>query len=334
MACLQSFKKMQVFCLLFLLFASATLSAQQVALYKTIQVGDDLGWDYLAIDSVNRNLFCSHGNRVLVVDMEKDAVVATIPNTSGVHGIAFDYELGRGFISNGKANSVTVFNLKNFSIIDTLAVTGVNPDAILFDDFSKKIFAFNGKTDNVTVIDPSSLQVISTLSLPGKPEFAVSDLKGIVYVNLEDKNMVAAIDTKNFSLLHTWPVLPGEEPSGLAIDRKNQLLFSVCSNNKLTIFDIKKQKVINSVLIGGRPDAVVYDPSSQKIYSSNGEGNVTIIKQETPASYKILQVLETRKGCKTLAFDSQSKKLYLPAALFEGETRKIEPGSFNILVFK
>lgn len=326
--------KLQFLGLSLMIAASSAATAQDMTLHKKIAVGDDLGWDYLAIDTVHSRLFCSHGTKVLVADMNKDAIIGEISNTYGVHGITFDYTLNKGFISNGKANSVTAFNLDDLSVIDTVTVTGSNPDAILYDDFSRKLFTFNGKSNNATVIDPGSMKIISTIALPGKPEFAVSDQKGVVYVNVEDKNMLVAIDAKNLTVLHTWPIAPGEEPSGLAIDRMNQLLFSVCTNNKLTVFDIKKQRVITTVEIGGHPDAVAYDPSSHRIYSSNGEGNVTVIQQESPSSYKTIQVLLTQKGCKTLAFDGRTKKLYLPAALFEGDTKKVVPGSFDILIYK
>ena len=214
-----------------------------------------------------------------------------------------------------------------------MAVTGINPDAIMYDTFSKKIFAFNGKTNNATVIDPKTLKIIATIQLPGKPEFAVSDMKGKVYVNIEDKSELVQIDAKGLKVAKAWAISPGEEPSGLAIDRKNNLLFSVCSNKKMIVFDITKGKVVDSVAIGGRVDAVVFDPQTKTIFSSNGEGNVTIIKQLSPYKYQTVQVLATKKGCKTMMLDAKTKKIYLPAADFEGDTRKILPGSFNILVY-
>ncbi|MEO6228652.1 MAG: YncE family protein [Ferruginibacter sp.] len=319
-----------------LLSVSLTSMSQQhnYAPYKTIQVGDQAGWDYAAVDEVNRNIYFSHATKVLVANVDNDAMVAEIPNTLGVHGIAFDYELNRGFISNGKANSVTVFDLKTFKTIDTLAVSGKNPDAIMYDGYSKKIFTFNGKSNNATVIDAATLKVIATIDLPGKPEFAVSDLKGNIYVNIEDKSLLVQIDTKTLAVTKQWSVAPGDEPSGLAIDRENNILFSVCSNKEMIIFDIAKETIIDSIAIGGRVDAVVFDASTKMIYSSNGEGNVTIVKQETPTQYKTIQVLATQKGCKTMALDDKTKKIYLAAAMYEGDTKKILPGSFKILVFK
>jgi DNA-binding beta-propeller fold protein YncE len=266
--------------------------------------------------------------------MDNDSIIAEIPKTLGVHGIAIDNELNKGFISNGKGNSVTVFNLKNFTVIDTVAVTGVNPDAIMYDGYSKKVFVFNGKTNNATVIDAASLKVIGSIQLPGKPEFAVTDLKGKLYVNIEDKNSVVQIDAGKLTVLNSWAIAPGEEPSGLAIDIKNNLLFSVCSNKELLVFDITKGMVTDSITIGKKVDAVVFDQTTKLIYSSNGEGNVTIVKQLNAHSYKIIQTLITQKGCKTMMLDTKTKKIYLPAAKYEGDTRKILPGSFEILIYK
>ncbi len=317
-------------------FLSLTVAAQQknYAYYKTITVGDESGWDYLAADEVNRNMYFSHATKTLVASMDKDVIIGEIPKTFGVHGIAIDNELNKGFISNGKANSITVFNLKDFTIMDTIAVTGVNPDAIMYDGYSKKVFAFNGKSNNATVIDAATLKVVATIVLPGKPEFAVTDMKGKIYVNIEDKSEVVQIDASSLSVLKTWSVTPGDEPSGLAIDRENNILFSVCSNKELIVFDITKEKVTDSVTIGGRVDAVVFDPQSKLIYSSNGEGNVTIVKQLAAHTYKIVQTLITQKGCKTMMLDNKTKKIYLPAAKYEGETKKILPGSFEILIYK
>jgi DNA-binding beta-propeller fold protein YncE len=328
--------KKNIFAIVFitLLLTKVNAQSKEYSHYKTIHVGDESGWDYLAADEANRNIYFSHATKVLVASMDNDSIVAEIPNTFGVHGIAFDNELNRGFISNGKANSVTVFDLSSFTVIDTVAVSGVNPDAILYDPFSKNVFAFNGKTNNATVIDPASLKVTGTIPLPGKPEFAVTDLKGKIYVNIEDKNELVQLDAVKLSMIDQWTVLPGNEPTGLAIDRKNNLLFSVCGNKQLIIFSIKKGEVIDSLPIGGRVDAVVFDPQSKLIYTSNGEGNVTIVKQRSPVDYEIIQTLVTQRGCKTMALDSKTKKIYLPAAKFEGETRKILPGSFDILIYK
>jgi YVTN family beta-propeller protein len=319
---------------LLMLVSVAAKAQKKYALYKTMPVGDALGWDYVAADEENRNIYFSHGTKVLVASMNNDSIIAEIPNTFGVHGIAFDNELNRGFTSNGKANSISVFNLKNFTVTDTVAISGINPDAIMYDAYSKKVFAFNGKTNDATVIDAATLKILATIKLPGKPEFAVTDLKGKIYVNIEDKNDLVQIDADKLSISNQWTIAPGDEPSGLAIDRKNNLLFSVCSNKELIVFDIKKGLVADSIHIGARVDAVVFDSKTKLIYTSNGEGNVTIVKQLNAHSYKIIQTLVTQKGCKTMMLDNKTKKIYLPAAKFEGDTKKILPGSFEIFVYK
>jgi YVTN family beta-propeller protein len=327
-------KKLTLTISVLLSILTSTLAQSKYVYFKTIPVGDALGWDYLAVDSVNNNIYFSHGLKVLIGSLANDAIIGEIPNTLGVHGIAFDYELNKGFISNGKTNSITVFDLKTFKMIDTVALSGQNPDAILYDAFSKHVFAFNGGSHDASVIDPETLKEIKTIPLSGKPEFAVSDLKGNIYVNIEDKNEIAQIDANTLAVLKTWSTLPGEEPSGLAMDRKNNVLFSVCSNKKLVVFNINNEKVLGAIPIGGGVDAVVFDPQSSLVYSSNGEGNVTIIKQVSPMAYKIFQTLETQKGSRTMTLDTKSKKIYLPAAKYEGDTKNILPGSFEILVYK
>src|SRR5690348_8872207 len=265
--------------------SSLSVSSQQknYSYYKTIPVGDESGWDYVAVDEPHRNIYFSHGTKVLVAGADSDSIIAEIPGTLGVHGIAFDQDLNKGFISDGRTNSITVFDLKSFKVLDTVAVTGTNPDAIMFDNFSNKVYAFNARSNNVTVVDPATLKIIATIQLPGNPEFAVTDLKGKIYVNIENKSELVQIDASKLKVLKEWSITPGEEPSGLAIDRKNNLLFSVCSNKELIVFNILKEKVIDSLHIGDRVDAVVFDGETGLIYSSNGEGNVTIVKQITPA---------------------------------------------------
>ena len=319
----------------FLIF-NCTAHAQRAnySHYKTIHVGDQGGWDYLAIDEVNNKLYVSHSTKVLVISIDKDSVIAEIPNTLGVHGIAIDHELNKGFISDGRTNSVTAFDLKTYKVIDTLAISGTNPDAILYDPYSKKVFTFNGRSHNATVIDAASFKVLDSINLPGKPEFAVTDLHGKIYVNIEDKSEIVQFDSKTHKVLNTWSITPGEEPSGLAIDRANSLLFSVCDNKKMVVFDITKGKTIQSIPIGGGVDAVSFDPQTKLIYTSNGEGNVTIIKQLNLLTYQVIQTLPTQAGSRTMTLDVKSKKIYLSAAKFEEGTRKMIPGSFEILVYK
>lgn len=321
---------------LILLLSMHVLNAQsgKYDLLKKISVGDQGGWDYLSVDEVNRNLYVSHGIKVLVISLDRDSVVGEIPNTQGVHGIAIDNELNKGFISDGRTNSVTAFDLKSFKTIDTLAISGLNPDAILYEPFSKKVYTFNGKSHNASVIDATSFKMENTIDLPGKPEFAVTDLKGKLYVNIEDKSEIVQIDAIKQKIMNTWSISPGEEPSGLAIDKANNLLFSVCNNKKLIVFDVIKGKNVSTIPIGGGVDAVSFDPQTKLIYTSNGEGNVTIIKQFNFSTYSVIQTLSTQAGSRTMTLDPKSKKIYLSAAKFEPGTRKMIPGSFEILVYQ
>jgi hypothetical protein len=265
--------------------------------------------------------------------MDKDIIVGEIPDTRGVHGIAVANSLNKGFVSNGATASVTVFDLTTLKTIDTIPGTGTNPDAILFDSYSNKLFTFNGRSSNATVIDPVSLKVIGSIALPGKPEFATSDEAGNVFVNIEDKSIIVQINAQKMTVENQWPIAPGKEASGMAIDRKNKLLFSV-TDKILVVSDYAAGKVLTTAEIGDGPDAVAFDPETKLIYSSNGEGNVTILHEDARDKYKLVQTLVTQKGCRTIGFDSKTKKIYLSGAKFEGDTRKILPNSFEVLVYK
>jgi YVTN family beta-propeller protein len=319
--------------LLLINLAIAQQHFSEYSMSKHIATNDGYGWDYAAADEVSRHLFVSHGIKVLIIDMDKDSIIGEINNTIGVHGIAIANKLNKGFTSNGRSNSVTVFDLTTFKTIDTIAVSGQNPDAIMYDAFSNRVFTFNGRSNNSTVIDAVTLKVIDSIALSGKPEFAVNDGKGNVYVNIEDKSTIAHIDSKKLTVLHEWPIAPGEEASGLAIDLKNNLLFSVCDNSTLVVVDYTTGKAVTSFPIGKGVDAVVFDPATQLIYSSNGEGTVSIYKQEAKDKYTAVQLLTTQKGCRTMAMDPASKKIYLSAGKYEEGKRSLVAGSFEVLVY-
>ena len=320
-----------------LIFCSKFISAQNnfkpYHLQKAIQSHDSYGWDYLAASDDKRHLFVSHGIKLIVIDMDKDTIIDEIQNTIGIHGIALNCNLSKGFTSNGKTNSLTVFNLNNFHVFDTIAINGKNPDAILFDKFSNQIFTFNGRSKDATAIDPLSMKENGTISLGGKPEFAVCDDKGSIFVNLEDKNEIVQIDSKERAVINQWSIAPGNEPTGLAIDTANKLLFSVCDNNLLIVSNYRDKKIVSTLHIGGGADAVVFDPITKIIYSSNGEGNVSIFQQQSPAEYKLLQTLITQKGCRTMMIDKRSKKIYLPAGKFQEGKKHLLPNTFEVLVY-
>lgn len=296
--------------------------------------GNDSFWDYLTIDS-NGHLYVSHGSMVQIVDTKQGTALATIEKLNGVHGIAFAEKLNKGFISCGKDSLVVIFDLKTFVILDKVKVTGANPDAIFFDAFSNTVFTFNGRSSNATVIDANTHKILSTIQLLGKPEFPVSDNKGKIYVNIEDKSMISCINTRTFKVEKSWPIEPGEEPSGLAADFKNGKLFSVCSNGLMIIFDLKTEKVIESIAIGSGTDGAAFDFGLERAYSSNGEGTMSVVAK-VGDKYQLIESFPTLKGARTICIDQKTHHLFLPTAEFEplvkGERRpKMKPGSFMVL---
>jgi DNA-binding beta-propeller fold protein YncE len=278
---------------------------------------------------------------VQVLDVNNKKVAGTIPDTKGVHGITLARDLNKGFISNGRDTSVTVFNLKSLQVITKVKVTGNNPDAILYDPFSHKVFTFNGRSSNSTVIDAASNKVTGTIDLPGKPEFSVTDGKGKIYVNIEDKSQVCMINPVTLKVEKTWAVAPGEEPSGLAIDTRNHRLFAVCGNKLMIVLDADDGKVIAKLDIGDRVDGVAFDPGLQRAYSSNGEGTMTVVQEVDKDTFKVLENFPTLKGARTITLNPQTHRIYMPFAEF-GEAPAatpenprprpaIKPGTFTIL---
>ena len=320
--------------------AKAQLSVANYKIINKISVTGDGGWDYLNMDVNIGRLFISHGNMVQVLDVKSQKIIGTINDTKGVHGIALAKNLNKGYISCGKDTSVTVFNLETYEFIDRIKVTGLNPDAILFDSVSNKIFTFNGRGSNATVIDAKTDKVINTIVLPGKPEFAVTDNHGMIYVNIEDKSEIVEISTDDFKIKRSWSIAPGVEPSGLAIDQLNHLLFSVCDNKLMVISSIENGKVVTSAPIGEGVDGVAYDPSLQRIYSSNGEGTLTII-QKNKLQFSVLKNLPTQIGARTICINPETHYLYLPVADYDKAPAPttenphprspIKPGTFTIL---
>jgi YVTN family beta-propeller protein len=323
--------------------ASSGFTQAKTSDYKPvakIKVEGDGGWDYITSDDETGYVYISHSTIVQVLDTKTGTVKATIPDTKGVHGIALAKDLNKGFISNGKDTSVTVFDLKTFATITKVKVTGKNPDAILYDSFSKKVFAYNGRTSNATVIDAKTNAVVATIPLEGKPEFSVADGKGKVFVNIEDKHKVCMINSSTLKVEQTWAIAPGEEPSGLAIDIKNHRLFLVCGNNLMIIMNSETGKVISNFPIGDGSDGIAFDPSNERAYSSNGDGTITVVQGKNGGEYKILETIPTQKGARTIAVDTKTHHLYLPTAEFEpapageGNEKKrpsMKKGSFCIL---
>lgn len=311
-------------------------------LLKKIEVGGEGGWDYLYDDADAHRLYISHSTKVIVIDTQTESKIGEIPNTNGVHGIAIADKIGRGFTSNGRDNTVTIFDLKTLKILDTVKV-GKNPDAIIYDAATKRVFAFNGGSADATVIDAASGKIAGTIALGGKPEFATSDGKGMVFVNIEDKSEVAAIDSRSLTTKARWSIAPGEEPSGMAIDRKTHRLFVVCANRKMIVLNAENGKIVADLAIGEGTDAAGFNPKTRLAFSSNGEGNLTVISEDSADKFRVVETVTTQRGARTMALDVKSGKIYLPTADF-GETPaptterpnprpKIVPNSFVILVF-
>ena len=295
---------------------------------KTIPIGGETRWDYLAVDTTYNRLFVSHSSSVAVIDLSKDTLITEIKDLQGVHGICFAPEFNKGFITNGRDSSVTVFNMKTLQVTAKINVTGRNPDAILYDPFTKKVFTMNGRSSNATAIDAKTGEIVGTLQLDGKPEFAVSNLKGSVFVNIEDKSEIQEFDPNKLKVLNTWSVAPGEEPSGLAIDIQNKRLFSVCSNNLMVILDSKSGKIVKTVPIGGHPDGCSFDKTQQLIFSSNGEGNLTIVKEKSPDNFEVVNTAETKRGARTIAIDDKTGRVFTDAAVEGANNEKV----FTVLI--
>lgn len=336
-----------VVCTLFLLAIAVTWGQGSKSGYKVVEkvkIGGEGGWDYAIVETTTHHLYLSHATRTMIFDTDTKTVVGEIPNTIGVHGIALAPELGRGYTSNGRDSSVTVFDLKTFKVLANIKLKQRNPDAILYDPYSRRVFTFNGGSANATAINAESYEIIGTVDLGGKPEFAVTDLKGKIFVNIEDKSTVAAFESKGLKVLAQWPLAPGEEASGLAIDREHNRLFSVCSNKVMVVLDAGTGKVVASLPIGAGVDAAGYDPGTHYAFSSNGEGTMTVVKEETPDKFTVVENVPTQSGSRTMALDARTHKVYMPGATFGPPPAptlerphprpQMEPGSFMVLIIE
>lgn len=326
------------------LLVALVVAAPQVAesaaggyrVVKTISVGGDEGWDYVGVDSAARRVYVSHGTHVVVLDADSGKIVGDIPDTQGVHGIAIASDAGRGFTSNGRANTVTVFDLKTLKTEGTVK-TGTNPDAIVYDPATKRIFTMNGRSQDTTAINAADSTVAGTLALGGKPEFAVADGKGNIYVNIEDKSELVHFDSKTLTVLNRWPMAPCQEPSGLAADWKSRRLFAGCDNKLMTVINADDGKVVATVPIGDGVDANAFDPETNFAFASTGDGNLTVAREDGPDRYTTVATVPTKKSARTMGLDLKTHQIFLPAADFDppapGERRgKMKPGSFVILV--
>jgi DNA-binding beta-propeller fold protein YncE len=302
-------------CILTVKPAPAADSAPDYHMINTYKLGGEGGWDYLTLDSGARRLYISRATHVIVFDVDAGRMVGDIPDTPGVHGIALAPELGRGFTSNGREGTVSIFDMKSLKTLNKVKV-GENPDAILYDPATKRVFTFNGRSQDATAIDADKGTVLGTIKLEGKPEFAVSDEKGGVFVNLEDKNQLLAIDPDKLTVKSRWVLAPCEEPSGLAIDRKNRRLFAGCGNQKMAVVDADSGKVITTLPIGKGVDATAYDDATQLAFASCGEGVLTVVREESPAKFSVAENAKTQERARTMALDPKTHNVYLVTAKF------------------
>jgi len=307
------------------------------------KLAGDTGWDYLTMDASSRRLYISRGTHVQVINIDSGKLEGDITDLKGVHGIALDKSANKGYISDGRDNSVVVFDLKTLKQTGKVQA-GTNPDAILFDPATKRVFAFNGRSGNATVIESKDNSVAATLDLGGKPEFAVSDGKGKVFVNLEDKSSLVEIDASGLKVLNTWSLAPAEGPSGLAIDTDHEVLFSGCDNEKMAIVDGNSGKVLTTETIGKGVDATAFDKGLHQAYSSNGQsGTITIVKENSPTSFSSVGDVTTKARARTMTVDEKTHNLITVTAQFEqqqepapGQQRqrpKMVPDTFEVLVY-
>ena len=310
--------------------------ASSYRIIKTIPIGGEGGWDYVNVDSNARRVYVAHATHTVVLDADNYAVVGDIPDTAGVHGIAIAPELGRGFTSNGRANDVSIFDLKTLKTLGTIK-TDQNPDAILYEPVSKRIFTFNGGGKNATVINAVDGMVIGTIPLGGKPEFAVQDGRGHIFVNIESTSELVELDAAKAVELHRWPLAPCKAPTGLAMDEKNRRLFVVGDDNIMVVINADTGKVLATLTIGEGPDAAGYDPITHLVFASNGEGTLSIFHQDSPDKYTLLENVLTQRSARTMGLDLKTHHIFLPAADVAppatGQRRgKMKADSFVILV--
>jgi DNA-binding beta-propeller fold protein YncE len=289
---------------------------------KKIPLPGTGSWDYLTVDEAARRLYVSHGTQVEVLDIDSLTVVGSIPKTPGVHGVALAPETGRGFVSNGQANNVTIFDLKTLKAISDVPA-GQKPDAIIYDPATSRVFAFNGGSNSATAIDAAAGKVAGTVDLGGGPEFAAADGKGYVYDNLEDESLVLKINASDLKVEQRWPTAPCSSPSSMAMDRANRRLFLGCRSKVLAVLNADTGKVITTLPIGDHVDATAFDTETRMIFNSNGEGTVTVIHQDDPDKYSVVETVKTAPRAKTMALDPKTHRLFLSTA---------ENGQFEVLV--
>jgi DNA-binding beta-propeller fold protein YncE len=325
---------------LFIIAAAVAAAGPGYKLVTTYKIGGNGGWDYLIADAPARRLYISRSTHVIVLDLDSGKTVGDIADTQGVHGIALAPEIGRGFTSNGREGTVSVFDLKTLATSNKIKV-GQNPDAILYDPATKRVFTFNGRSQDATALDAEKGTVLGTIKLDGKPEFAASDGKGEIFVNIEDKNELTAIDANKLEVKTKWPLAPCESPSGLSMDRKNRRLFVGCDNKMMAVVNADTGKVLATPAIGDGVDATAFDEETGLAFASCGEGVLTVVREESAGEFTVVQNVPTQAGARTMALDAKTHNVIVvtakmgppvPTTPDNPRGRNILPDSFAALV--
>ena len=326
---------------LFSVFNVVTAGSPGYHITRTFKLGGEGGWDYLTVDSKARRVYISRGTHVMIINADSGAVIGDIPNTNGVHGIALVPDMKKGFISDGRDGTVTIFDLETLKVMGTVPA-GKNPDAIIYDPASKRIFTFNGTSKDATAIDAKTGTAVGTIPLGGKPEFAVPDEKGHIFVNIEDKSEIVKFDSNKLAVEERWSISPGEEPSGLAMDRKHARLFSVCSNKLMVVVNADNGRVVTTLPIGSGTDGAAFDPDTGFAFSANGEGSLTVIHEETADRFTVVENVPTKSRARTLSLDTKTHEIYTVTADFGAAPAPTAqqprprppmlPGTFTVLV--
>jgi len=325
---------------LYSILGCSVSTADDYALKHKFVIGGEGGWDYLTYDAAANRLFVSRGTHVQVIDPATGNVLSDIPDTPGVHGIALAEDLGKGFISNGRDNSVTVVDLKTLRILTKIKTEGgENPDFIAYDSVSKRVFAFNGRSQNASVIDAAALKLVATIPLDGKPESAVTDGTGALFVNIEDKDEITKLDAGKAVAVTSWPIAGCHQPAALAMDREKRKLFTGCQNKRLVVVDADNGRDVATLPIGAGVDAAAFDSNKKLVFSSQDDGTLTIVREVSPGAYAVVQNVVTQLGARTLALNSENHDLYLVSAEFETPAegparprRTVKAGTFTLLV--
>ncbi len=326
-----------------LLQCGTVLSAQTTyKVTKNFKIASSGGWDYISVGPDNNRLYVSHGMQVNVLDLTTGDSIGVIDSTKGVHGIAFNKKMNKGFTSNGRTNNVTVFDLTTNKTLDTLHA-GTNPDDIIFEAFTNTVVTCNGKSNDLSFIDVNKKTIVATVDVGGKPETAVSNDKGMLYVNVEDKNEIAVIDLKTFKVVKHFSLLPGESPTGLEIDKATNRLFATCEK-LLVVVDATTGKIVSKVEIGEGCDGAAFDNATKNIFTSNGSGTLSVVHEDSPNKYTLVGNFPSKNSARTIAIDEKSHAVFMPAADFEPQTSadadgkmkrgKMIPGSFQIVVMQ